>query len=82
VTNVIANEIARRGEERYDRDLKADLERTHPGAFVSIDPESGQFFVANTFEAAIAGARRSQPGRLTYTRRIGFPSAVEIGCCP
>ena len=73
-------EVARRGQDFYERQLRARLEATHRGSFVSIEPDSGDFFLGRTLEEAITTARRSHPDRLSYTCRIGFPTAVEIGC--
>jgi hypothetical protein len=74
--------LAQRGEEIYRSRLRTQLESTHRGQFVSIEPESGDYFLGRTLDEAIAAARRIYPERLTYTCRIGFSSAVEIGCWP
>jgi hypothetical protein len=75
-----SREVARRGQELYELRLRAGLEATHRGFFVSIEPESGDSFVGRTLQEAIAAARRAHPQRLSYTCRVGFPTVVEIGC--
>jgi hypothetical protein len=72
-------EMARRGEEIYAQRLRAELEKTHWGFFVSIEPDSGDHYLGRRMEEATAAARRAHPDKLTYTGRVGFPTAVEIG---
>ncbi len=74
--------VARRGEGIFQQRLRGQLEKTHWGLFIAIEPDSGDYFLGRTLEEAIAAARRAHPGRLSYTCRIGFPTAVEIGSCP
>ena len=40
-----SQEIADQAEAIYERHLKALLERSHPGAFVAIEPVSGDHFL-------------------------------------
>jgi hypothetical protein len=75
-------EIARRGEEIYSQRLRDQLEKTHWGFFVSIEPDSGDYYLGRRLEEAIGAARRAHPDKVTYTNRVGFPTAVEIGNCP
>jgi hypothetical protein len=75
-------EIARKSRELFERSLRALLEQSHWGSFVSIEPESGDYFVGRTLDEAIAAARKAHPKRVSYTLRVGHPTAVEIGCCP
>ncbi len=73
-------EIARRGEEIYSQRLRAELEITHSGFLVSIEPDSGDYYLGRRIEEAIGAARRAHPDKVTYTARIGFVSAVQFGC--
>jgi hypothetical protein len=74
-----SRELARRGQEIYDRRLKAQLERTHLNEFVAIEPESGDHFLGQTLSEAAAAARTVHPQRRTYIVRVGHSAAVEIG---
>ncbi len=72
-------ELARRAEDLYERRLRELLEKTHHGFFVSIEPDSGDYFLGRSLDEAIERAQEAKPNRALYTRRIGFPGAFEIG---
>jgi hypothetical protein len=72
-------EIVRKAQELYDQRWRAQLEKTHWGSFVSIEPESGEYFLGGTMHEAIASARKAHPQRVSYTLRVGYAVAVEIG---
>ena len=74
-----ALDVARRGEEVFQQRLRGQLEKTHWGYFVSIEPDSGAYFLGKTLEEAIGAARQACPDRLSYTCRVGFATAVEVG---
>ncbi len=74
--------MVRRAKELYELRLRADLEASHQDHFVSIEPDSGDYYLGRTLEEAIDRARRAYPERLTYTCRMGHPVAVEIGGLP
>ena len=72
-------EVARKGEEIYQQRLREQLEKTHRGMFVAIEPASGDYYIGRTLEEASAAARQAHPGQLMYGLRVGFPSVVEFG---
>lgn len=76
------SDVVRRAKELYERSLRVDLEGMYRDCFVSIEPESGDYFLGRTLEEAIGKARQAHPDRLTYTCRVGHPVAVEIGDRP
>lgn len=51
----------------------------HIDRFVAIEPESGEYFLGNTFDAAVKSARTKYPDRLSHTIRIGHRAAFYIG---
>jgi hypothetical protein len=59
--------------------LRDELERTAFGKYVSIEPESGDFFVGATFDDAVNLALDAYPDRMTYTLRIGHRAALHLG---
>jgi hypothetical protein len=76
-------DIARRAQAIYDEQLRSQLEVTHADDFVAIEPDSGDYFVAETLSEAIQAARNAHPDRIPFTLRIGFQSTVELGVmCP
>jgi len=79
MTSQESQEIARQAEWIYEHRLKAILEQSHTGAFVAIEPTSGEYFVEATLSEAIGAARRAYPHRLAYAMRIGYRTAVHLG---
>lgn len=63
----------------YAERLQALLEPNHLNRFVAIEPESGDYFLADTFDEAVKSARTRHPDRLTYTIRIGHRAAFHLG---
>ena len=61
-------------EQHRDR-----LEAEHKGEFVAIEPDSGDYFVAATFDDAVKAARDAHSDRVTHTIRIGHAAAFHIG---
>jgi hypothetical protein len=63
----------------YAERLQAVLEPEHRNRFVAIEPESGDYFLADTFDEAVRSARAKHPSRLTHTIRIGHRAAFHLG---
>jgi hypothetical protein len=74
-----SQEIVRQAEWIYEHRLKAVLEPAHAGAFVSIEPTSGEYFVGATLSEAIGAARRAYPHRLAYAMRVGHRTTIHLG---
>jgi hypothetical protein len=68
-----------RAKRIYADRLRADLEARHLNRFVAIEPESGEFFLGDTFDEAVKSARLKHPSRLTHTIRIGHRAAFHVG---
>jgi len=68
-----------RAKHIYAQHLQADLESQHRGRFVAIEPESGDYFLGDTFDEAVKAARTKYPSRLSHTIRIGQRAAFHIG---
>ena len=71
--------IIDRAKEIYAGLLREKLESQHLNRFVAIEPESGEYFVADTFDEAVKAARTKYPTRVSHTIRIGHPAAFHIG---
>jgi len=71
--------IIDRAKRIYDERLRAALEASHPDRFVAVEPESGDHFVADTFDAAVDAARAAHPSRLPHVMRVGHAAALHIG---
>ena len=71
--------VIERAKRIYAERLRAVLEHQHPNRFVAIEPESGDYFLEDTFDAAVASARAKHPSRLSHTIRIGHRAAFHMG---
>ena len=70
--------IIERAKRLYADRLQSDLERDHVNRFVSIEPESGEFFLGDTLDEAVQAAVKKYPTRRTFTIRIGHRAALHI----
>ncbi len=63
----------------YAEQLQKNLEEQHLHQYVAIEPDSGEYFLGDTFDEAIKAAAAKYPTRLTHTLRIGHRAALHIG---
>jgi hypothetical protein len=71
--------VIERAKRIYADQLKTVLESQHMNRFVAIEPESGDYFLGDTFDEAVKSARAKHPSRLSHTLRIGHRAAFHIG---
>lgn len=71
--------VADRAKRIYDGQLRERLESSDHGHFVCIEPESGDFFLGETFDEAVNHAIDVYPDRLTHTLRVGHAAAFHMG---
>ncbi len=62
----------------YAEQLQAVLESTHRDRYVAIEPESGEYFLGNTFDEAVRSAQAKYPSRSSHTIRIGHRAAFHM----
>jgi len=75
-----AEEIARRGEEIYERDLRAKLEtEENRGQFLIIDIATGDYEINKEDLIATEQLLTRHPNAMTYGLRIGYEAAYELG---
>ncbi len=72
------NEQAYIGRKLYEKHIKNLVDPVHYGKFCVIDLESGDFEVGKRHILAVRKLRERRPGGLTYSIRIGFPSAYRM----
>lgn len=72
-------EIARRGRELYERELRARVEPIHRGKFLVLDVESGDYEVADEDLDASERLLERQPDAMLYGVLIGEEAAYRIG---
>jgi len=63
----------------YAEQLRHILEPLHVDKFVAIEPESGEYFLADTFDEAVELSEAKYPSRLSYVMRVGHPAALFFG---
>jgi len=71
--------VIARAKEIYERRLRKSLETSHKDRFVSIEPDSGDYFIGETFDSAVKAARARHPTKISHTIRIGHAAAFHIG---
>ncbi len=77
--NAELQQLAETGQRIYESRLRSQLERTHPNAFVAIEPESGDYFLGKTLTDAMTAARKAHPNHKAFAIRVGHKCAIEIG---
>ena len=71
--------VIERAKRIYAAQLQAVLEPQHRNRFVAIEPESGEYFLADTFDEAVKLAWAKHPSRLSHTIWIGHRAAFHLG---
>ena len=72
-------EFARRGDEIYERDIRALVEPEHSGKFIVIDIETGTYEVDENELTASDRLFAQLPNAQAWTRRIGTGYARRFG---
>jgi hypothetical protein len=73
------DEIARRGDEIFERDISAHLKGEDEDKFILIDIESGDYEVDVDVLAASDRLRARRPDAEVWIRRIGSRHAFRLG---
>jgi hypothetical protein len=71
--------VADQAKRLYQEQFQQTLETSHWGAFVCIEPQSGEYFLGETFDDAVNQAIDAHPDRLTHTLRVGHDAALHLG---
>lgn len=74
-----AKQISASAKQLYESQLRERLERNEFGRYVSIEPESAEYFLGDTFDDAVNQAIDKYPERLTHTIRIGHRATLHLG---
>ena len=67
------------GQKFYYEHLKVILEPERIGEFVSMEMESGQYFLDRTGGEAISKGNMALPNKMLFWARIEFPFAYKMG---
>jgi hypothetical protein len=71
--------VIERAKQIYNERLRAPLEANHRDRFVAVEPESGDYFLADTFDGAVDAARAAYPARQPHVLCVGHAAALHIG---
>ena len=74
-----AEETARRGDETYERRIRAQVEAGNQGKVVAIDIESGDYVVDGNALAASERLLTQRPDAEIWCVRIGYRALHRIG---
>ena len=72
------DEIALKGQRIYDQNLREKLEKEHWGEIVTIEVETGDYFLGKRGIEAIKKARGKYPNAVFYSVKIGFPAVHKF----
>lgn len=73
-------EIARRGQELYDKSIRAQVEtEENIGKVISIDIETGDYAIDNDPVKAARRLLAKSPGAALWTERIGYDAVYALG---
>lgn len=73
-----ADEIGRRGEELYEREIRAKVEAGHRGRFLALDIATGDYEIAGDDMAATNRLLARHPKAIVYGMRIGDHAAYHL----
>ncbi len=72
-------DVADRARQIYADRLQSQMEAEHRDRHIAIEPESGDFFLGDSFGEAVRAARDAYPSRISFVIRIGHEAAVHLG---
>ena len=77
------DEIARLGDEIYERDVRPQVEADHDGEVVAIDVASGSWTIGDTVIAATDLLRAQRPEAIdVWCQRVGHRALYHFGGRP
>ncbi len=77
-----AEEIARRGREIYEWDIRREVEHEHDGEFLVVDITTGDYAVGEDDDEVFDRMETKNPDGLFYLMRVGRRAAHRIGAHP
>jgi hypothetical protein len=71
-------EIGRRGQAMYERDLKAKVEANNAGKYLALDIETEDYEVGDDYRVLSQRLHTRHPDTAVYIMRIGSPAAGRL----
>lgn len=78
-TNLTREEIAARGQEIYEAEIRAKVEGPFKGQYLVLDIETGDYEIDPDDLIATKRALAKRPDAVLYGLRIGYPAAYRLG---
>jgi hypothetical protein len=72
-------QVAARGEDIYDREIRLNVEADNRGKYLVLDIESGEYEVDRDDLTATKRLLAKRPNAILYGLRIGYPAAYRLG---
>ncbi len=72
-------EVGRRGQALYDREIRDKVEAEHRGQFLVLDITTGEYEIDDSDLVASKRAMTKNPGAVLYGVRVGYPAAYRLG---
>ncbi len=72
-------EMARLGDEIYERDIRPQVEADNHGKVIAIDVDSGEYAIADTASAAAKRLREQRPDAHVWLMRVGYRTLRHFG---
>jgi hypothetical protein len=69
-----ASEITSLGQDRYERDIRAEIEAAYRGKLLALDVDSGCYAIGDDSVEAIERLEAMAPEARVCVLRVGFPS--------
>jgi len=79
ITKASPDEIAQRGDQIYERSVRAEFEKTHSGKIVAIDITSSAYALGETSLEASKTLKKEHPKAIVWLVRIGERALHRIG---
>lgn len=74
------DEIARLGDEVYERDIRPQVEADHDGEIVSIDVDTGDWAIGDDLLTAAGRLRAQRPAAINvWSLRVGHRAVYKFG---
>lgn len=64
--------LAEKGSNFYNINLKMILEPNQNGEFIAIEPESGRYFLGKTSREVMSAAHNALPNARFYLQKVGY----------
>jgi hypothetical protein len=73
-------EIARRGQDIYDREIRIEVETSdNLGKIISIDIETGNYEIDDNLLESSSRLQKQFPDAVIWAERIGFNAVYAVG---